>query len=143
MKRLPTDLKILNAIYEQYYETFTSFNEEHKTRNSKVYVPIDIKPIAESLGVDGDIVFGRLYYHLDKKYAYRKENAVKVPFFEKNFNNEKHIINFPLMASVLADLRDQEIKYLKTTKIASFSVIISILAVLISILSWLVPAFFS
>lgn len=70
MKKLTTDLEILNAIYEKYYDAFASYADAHnQTRNSKVYVPIDIESIAESLGVDGDIIFGRLYYHLNKKYA--------------------------------------------------------------------------
>ena len=135
MKKLQTDLEILNAIYEKYYDTFASYNDVNQTRNDKVYVPIDIKSIAKSLGVDGDIIFGRLYYHLNKKYGYIKENGKKVSFFEKNFNNEMHIINFPLMASVLADLRDQQKKYTISMWIAGVSACISIIAAVISVLS--------
>ena len=60
---LPTDLQILDAIYEKYYETFTAYLRIAPDRTAKIYVPVDIACIARQLGVDPDIVFGRLYYH--------------------------------------------------------------------------------
>lgn len=71
MRRVPTDLEILNVIYEQYYDEFSSYDKNSPTRSSKIYVPIDIGAIARRLH-DGDIVFGRLYYHLEKKYGYQR-----------------------------------------------------------------------
>lgn len=68
--KVPTDLAILDAIYEQYYDEFASYDKESPTRSSKIHVPIDIISIAERLRVDRDIVFGRLYYHLNAKYEY-------------------------------------------------------------------------
>jgi hypothetical protein len=133
MKKLPTDLEILNAIYEQYYETFAHYTDDNGSRRSKVQVPIDIHKIAADLKVDGDIIFGRLYYHLNKKYAYLKENGAKVSFFELMIDKDKHCINFPLMASVLADLRDKEQKHNISMGIAIGSIIISFFAIIISI----------
>jgi len=69
MNILPTDLKILNTIYEHYYDTFISFSKSDSGRSSKIFIPIDIKLIAKKLGVDVDIIFGRLYYHLEQKYG--------------------------------------------------------------------------
>ncbi len=31
MKKLPTDLQILNAIYERYYKTFAQYTDENIT----------------------------------------------------------------------------------------------------------------
>ncbi len=67
--RIPTDIQILDAIYERYYSTFAAFAKSAGDRSSKIYVPIDIKTIAYTLRVDGDIVFERLYYHLENKYG--------------------------------------------------------------------------
>ena len=36
--------------------------KEENLRVTKNYVPIDIDLLGEELGVDGDIIFGRLYY---------------------------------------------------------------------------------
>jgi hypothetical protein len=134
MKKLPTDLKILNAVYERYYDEFASYTDGGDSRNAKIYVPIDIKQLAEDLNVDGDIIFGRLYYHLDKKYGYRQEDDSRVPFFGLRVGKDKNCVNFPLMASVLADLRDRARRNRTATWIASGSLIISVIAIVISIL---------
>jgi hypothetical protein len=39
-------------------------------RITKNFVPIDVNVIGEKLGVDGDIIFSSLYYHLNQKYSY-------------------------------------------------------------------------
>ncbi len=134
MKKLPTDLQILNKIYELYYDVFAQFPDIKKNRKEKIYVPIDIKEIADDLQVDGDIVFGRLYYHLNGKYWYKQTNGSRVSFFELKIGEDKHCINFPFMASVLAELRDRARKHNIATWIAFGSLVISIIAIIISIL---------
>ena len=132
MRILPTDLKILNAIYEQYYDTFVSFSKNNSDRNAKNLIPVDIKLIAQKLGVDVDIIFGRLYYHLEQKYGYSRSNGAKVVFFTLKAGTDKNCINFPYMASVLANLRDREKKHSNATKIAIFSLIIAVASLLIA-----------
>jgi len=46
VKRLPTDLEILEDIYQRYYAVFSSFSREDPKRSTKVFVPIDIETIA-------------------------------------------------------------------------------------------------
>jgi hypothetical protein len=104
-KPLPTDREILDAIYERYYDTFANYSETAPTRSSKIYVPIDISEIAARLGVDGDIVFGRLYYYLEKKHGYQQQSGASVPLFALEAGGDRHCINFPYMASVLAAMR--------------------------------------
>ena len=134
MKRLPTDLQILNQIYEWYYDEFVKFTKENKERETKILVPIDIEKIAQKMKVDGDIVFGRLYYHLDKKHGYKKEDGSSVPLFTLIAGKDRHCVNFPLMASVLADLRQENKKYRMATTLAVVSLFISIVSLLISLL---------
>lgn len=67
MKRPPTDFELLKAIYERHREDFES--SPRIQQKLGVLIPIDIPAIAESLGVNADTVFGRLYHHLDPKYA--------------------------------------------------------------------------
>ncbi|MCU0988985.1 MAG: hypothetical protein MUE63_05220, partial [Xanthomonadales bacterium] len=64
MRRSPTDLQILEEIYRRYYADFAAFQRASPNRETKVYVPIDIQAIADHFKVDGDIIHGRLYYHL-------------------------------------------------------------------------------
>jgi hypothetical protein len=133
MKPLPTDLEILDAIYERYYETFASFSSGDKSRSTKVFVPVDIDAIAKDMGVDPDILFGRLYYHLEQKYGYKHEDGTAVQFFALGISDEMHCVNFPYMASVLAQLRDEGRKYRIATCMAIVSLVVSVAAVLISI----------
>lgn len=81
MNILPTDLQILNTIYNQYYDKFKSFSKNDSDRSAKNFIPVDIKLIAQKFGVDVDIIFGRLYYHLEQKYGYSRPDGSKVAFF--------------------------------------------------------------
>ena len=132
-KCLPTDIEILNTIYDEYYETFTSFTKGDSSRETKIYIPIDIALIAKKFDIDPDIIFGRLYYHLEKKYGYKKESDSHVHLFSLKTGKDSHCINFPYAASVLADLRAENKKFLVTTVTAVFSLIISIISIYISV----------
>ena len=106
--KIPTDLQILEKIYNKYYHKFESFEEGKSDRNTKIYVPIDVNQIGDELGVDGDIVFGRLYYHLNHKFSYKNKDESEVNFFALRLGSEKvdvHSVHFPYLASVLADLK--------------------------------------
>ena len=134
MRRLPTDFEILNAIYERYYDTFASFTREKPSRSAKILVPIDIDALAREMGVDHDIVFGRLYYHLEKRYGYKNDDGSVVHLFALRVGDDGHCVNFPLAASVLANLRDENRKYRLATVIAVVSLVVSLVSLYISIL---------
>ncbi len=125
MKGTPTDLQLLNTIYERYYDQFARYSEDNPEYQSKIYVPIDCAAIANELGVDGDIVFGRLYYDLENRYGYTQSNGSKVHFFAFKVGEDDHCVNLPLLASVLAGLRHENKRFLVTTWIAIIAIIIS------------------
>lgn len=133
--RTPTDLQILKLIYKMYYKIFESYTRGDNTRETKNYVPIDADKIGKRLKVDGDIIFGRLYYHLNKKHSYRQDDQSKVEFFALEIEEERHCIHFPYMVSILADLRNEKRKYRTATVIALISIVISLVSVTISIFS--------
>lgn len=133
-KTLPTDRQVLRTIYETYYEDFKLFDlhSENNSREAKIYVPIDIKRIAEKLKVDPDIIFGRLYYHINPKYGWTHEDKVKVlPFSLMVGQKDKHCVNFPLVASVLAELEETEDRYVETTFIAVFALAVAFISLMI------------
>jgi hypothetical protein len=133
----PTDLEILEKIYNCYYSEFVNFKEGK--RITKLYVPIDVDFIGEALGVDGDIIFGRLHYHLNRKYSFRQENNSRVDFFcnslTVNNRNETHLIRFELMASVLAELLLERSRQRLSNTVAIGSFIVSLIALVISLLN--------
>ena len=133
---LPTDLEILNKIYELYYDDFVDFDEDNPTREDKYIVPIDCEEVAKKLNADAELVFSRLYYHLREKYGYSKimpdgkELLVKIFIREPGYR--KHYVHFPFMTSVLADLREKEAKFWTTAIIAILAVVISFISLLYS-----------
>jgi hypothetical protein len=135
LKRVPTDLQILSVIYDRYYDTFAEFTRGDDSRMSKNLVPIDIEDVAGRLKVDRDIVFGRLHYHLNKKYGYQNQDGSRVDFFVVRVGSDKHCVQFPLMASVLADLKDQARRNNNSTLIAVGSLVVALVSMAISILS--------
>lgn len=127
MKKIPTDLEILTVIYNRYHDAFKAYAREEPDRITRIRVPIDIKKVAKECGVEEDMIFGRLYYHFNKKYSYRDENGDRITFFT-SMKFEGMSVNFPLVASVLADLELEN----KNFKIA---LLISLTALLFAVLS--------
>ena len=127
-----TDLEVLNTIYELYHSDFVAFEEGDDSRDTKIHVPIDCKKIAGKLKVDSDIIFGRLYYHLNKQYGYKQPDGSTVSFFAMKVGRDSKCINFPLMTSVLAGLRQEKRKFRIGTTIAVFALMVSVISLTIS-----------
>ena len=136
--KVPSDLDILEAIYKDYYQAFASYEKSDDSRTSKVYVPIDCAKIAKLLKTDGDIVFGRLYYHLQNKYGYKKNNGLNIDFFALSVGQtnkpDRHVVNFPLMASVLAGMQQENAKFEVGTKISIVALAISLCSIVVTLL---------
>ena len=130
MRRPPTDLKILRLIHKRYIDEFGKFDSSspEPERSSKLYVPIDCAALAKSLNVDPDIIFGRLYYHLDKKYGYVNTDGSRVHLFAFAVGNDRHAVNFPLLSAVLAELEESAFRFNAPFLISSAAILISILA---------------
>jgi hypothetical protein len=133
MTKAPTDLQILSAIYERYYADFIAHTDEKPTRHAKNYVPIDSGAVAGDLGVDPDIVFGRLYFDLEKRYGYKQDDGMLVPFFYLKLGNDSHVIHFPYLASIVASLRAEHRRNRTSTVIALVSLGVSVVSLAISI----------
>lgn len=98
-----------------------------------MHVPIDISGIASDLSIDGDIVFGRLYYDLEQRYGYKHEDGTRVRFFSLRTGDDRHTVNFPYLASVLARLRDENKKFRIAITVAIVSLIVSFFSLGISL----------
>jgi len=127
MKRPPTDREILRLIYDRYYDEFSTYDEKSSNRPHKIFIPIDCIKIAKELNVDEDIVFGRLYYHLEKKYGYTQDDGSKVHLFSMNFGKEHHVIHFPLLSSVLAEMEQSNFRFIAPIVISVIALIFSMM----------------
>ena len=128
-----TDRLLLKTIYDKYYSDFCV--SEHE-RESKHYVPIDCAAIAKKLKTDNDIVFGRLYYHLDKKHRYQQNNKTMVHLFTTVIGQDKDAINFPLLSAVLAELEELHHRFSLPLFVSFISLLISIMLIITTTQNW-------
>ena len=132
MSRIPTDLEIMEELYERYFESFRKYATEDPDRIARIRVPINVQEVAEACGVEEDMIFGRIFYHFNKKYSYKDEKGNVTTFFITD-KFEGLSVNFPIVASVLADLRTEKRKTDNFLFISSTALALSVIALLIAI----------
>lgn len=133
-RKTPTDREILDAIHDRYYETFLS-QRDPSGRLTTPFVPIDIGQIADGLSVDPDLVFGRLYYHLRPRHRQLESNQETYStLFELEVDSRPYCVNFPLLDSLVASMRDENRRWLLTTVIAVAGLVLSLVALIAGIL---------
>lgn len=102
VKRPPTDFEILREIYARHRDEFAA---NVVARSSKILLPIDVPAIAASFQTDNDVIFGRLYYHLDRKYGEPEQDGKpRKAFFTPVAGSDRNCVNFPLLEAILAGL---------------------------------------
>jgi hypothetical protein len=118
-----TDLKIMDAVLKECYFEF-------KKDNTKYYAVFDLRKVSKKLNIDYGILWGRFYYHLNKKYKGNIEKSELFYPFEGE-NRDLCSIHFPLLSSIVADKRDE---YFRFTVPLYLSVGFSVLSLVLSIL---------
>ncbi len=136
MKRLPKDVEILEAIYERYYDEYKTYAKDKPDQIARIRVPINIDVIAKQCNVEEDLIFGRLYYHFNKKYSYTDENGDRTTFFA-TIKFEGMGVNFPMVASTIAELRmkeQQEKRYEKALLFSMGALALSVISLVTALL---------
>lgn len=132
---IPTDETLLSIIYKENLKAFSEWSEENKTRVTKIWVPIDIDALGKKFRCDPDLIFGRLYYHMNEKYGSSTGDGQDVNFFNMRLANDRHVVNFPLLTSVLADLQDNRKRFIISTRLAALSLVVSAISIGIAVLT--------
>ncbi|MEO0548627.1 MAG: hypothetical protein AAFZ91_01810 [Pseudomonadota bacterium] len=132
-RSIPTDKALLAEIYKHYLRDFSAHTEENKIRQTKIWVPIDIDRLGRKFRTDPDLIFGRLYYHFNGKFASSTGDGESVSFFHMRMGADKHVVNFPLLTSVLADLQDDQKRFVISTRMAALSLIVSSVSIIIAV----------
>jgi len=132
MDEIPTDLEILEDIYYRYQEDFRRYAKKEPDRIARIRVPIEVEEVAEACGVDEDMIFGRIFYHFNKKYSYTNTDGEVTTFFTTE-KFEGLSVCFPMVASVLADKYAEKKQHETLLFIAGIAVVLSIIALLVAI----------
>jgi hypothetical protein len=99
-------------------------------------VPIDIPAIADRFDVDPESIFGRLYYHLDPKYAEPAlQGKPRKALFTPVAGDDENCVNFPLLEAVLAGLWQERRRDLWALGTALFSLAVALASLLVAILN--------
>jgi hypothetical protein len=136
VKRPPTDFQLLREIYQRHGGDFRSDAAAVARRSSKIMVPIDIPAIADRFDVDPESIFGRLYYHLDPKYAEPAlQGKPRKALFTPVAGDDENCVNFPLLEAVLAGLWQERRRDLWALGTALFSLAVALASLLVAILN--------
>lgn len=131
MDEIPTDLEILEDIYYRYQDDFRKYAKKEPDRIARIRVPIEVEDVAEACGVEEDMIFGRIFYHFNKKYSYTNSDGEVTTFFTTE-KFEGLSVSFPLVASVLADKYAEKKQNETLLFISGTAVVISIVALLVA-----------
>lgn len=134
MDKLLTNLQILEKIYSMCRGRFLSASEAHPERDHVNYIPIDIRALAVELRTNRHELFGRLYFHLDKKYQYQKSDGSFVHLFALSVGDKRHCINFPYLSAILSEHRSEYRRNLVSVSLSILSLIIALSALLLQLL---------
>lgn len=130
MAKIISDRALLKKIYKVHYSKFCDFDVDNPVRTTKNFVPVDMERVGRDLGINPGLVFGRLYYHLDKKYGYKQPDGALVPLFVLRMGEDRHLINFPLLEGVLADLEGAHWRFMLPIAVSAVALIISLAGVI-------------
>lgn len=132
MDDIPTDLEIIEDIYYRYHDDFRKYAKKEPDRIARIRVPIEVEDVAEACGVEEDMIFGRIFYHFNKKYSYTDTQGEVTTFFTTE-KFEGLSVCFPLVASVLADKYAEKKQQETQLFISGIAVALAIIALLVAI----------
>jgi hypothetical protein len=139
LKRPPTDFELLRAIYERHKSDYDA--RVASGGLGRIFVPVDIPAVANDLDSEENMVFGRLYHHLEEIHGQSRTAENWVPrktFFTPTIGSDENelvnAINFPLMEAVLAGLWLERRRDLRTFWTSIVSLGIAIASLVLSVL---------
>ena len=133
MNRLPTDRFVLQCIYDMYEGSYPGKKGPDNKGENDPYLAIDIPAVAAKLQCSPELLFGRLYYHLDQKYRYKQENGSIVPLFYLKVGEKRHAVHFPYLASILASQNQEFRRYALSLVFSAAALAVSVTSLIVSL----------
>jgi hypothetical protein len=132
---LPTDREILRCIFKMYKSAYPGKETGETRGKNDPYLPIKITEVASRLGCSPEMLFGRLYYHIDEKYRYTQDNNAQVHLFSLKVGTEMHCVNFPYLAAVLAEKNEERKRQLWSLGMAIAALIMSVASIIAQVVT--------
>lgn len=135
MNALPTDRRILECIYQMYQDSYPGKEVGEARGKNDPYLPINVTDVAARLGCLPELLFGRLYYHLDAKYRYDQDGGANVHLFSLQVGSERHCVNFPYLAAVLAEKNEEHSRQLWSLWLSIAALVLSVGAIVAQVVT--------
>lgn len=132
---IPTDRQILRCIFEKYAPDYPGKEAGEVRGKNDPYLPIKIHEVATRLGCSPEMLFGRLYYHLDAKFHYTKDGNAEVHLFSLKVGSEMHCVNFPYLAAVLAEKDEEHKRQLWSLGVAIAALVLSVASIIAQVIT--------
>jgi hypothetical protein len=136
MNKLPTDRKSLKCIFDTYKSDYPGPKDATGRGANDPFMLVDLVKIADKLHCAPELLFGRLYYHLDPKYRYKQDDGARVDLFLSNLKNKGHAVHFPFLASVLAGYEEEHRKLFWSMVFSITALVLSLLSLASNFLKW-------
>ncbi len=121
-----TDLELLKTIHSMYGSDYLNRGDSDEC----FYIPIKCDDIAKKMKVDVELVFQRLYNHLEKRHGYKNDDGSNVHFFAWKIGDKMCFINYPYLSAILSHMEDEKFELRITQVIAITAVVIALVALL-------------
>jgi hypothetical protein len=115
-----------------YESSYPGSKESAGRGENDPYIAIDVPAIAEKLECKAELLFGRLYYHLDQKYRYKQDNGALVPLFYLKVGEKRHAIHFPYLAAILSGLEHEHRKQAWALSISLLALVLSVASLVVN-----------
>jgi hypothetical protein len=93
-------------------------------------VPVDLQLVAQRLACDPHLLFGRLHFDMGTRLRWRDPkdaNITLASIFEAQAGPQRHVVNFPYLAAVLARLDAEARQTTWTRVLAIVAIVVSLL----------------
>lgn len=132
---LHTDREILQCIFDMYLPSYPGPDNKSGQAENDPYLPIDLRAVAARLACSAELLFGRLYYSLDRKHGYATDGGARVHLFAPLVGSKRHCVNFPFLAAILSEQRQENWKYNWTLWVAISAAALSVVSIVVQILT--------
>ena len=133
MNKLPTDREVLKCIYEMYESSYPCVQPGSARGENDPYLAIDIPAVAEKLKCKSELLFGRLYYHLDFKHRYKQDDGALVSLFYLKGGEKRYAVHFPYLAAILAGHDQEHRKQLWSLGLSIVALVLSVASLAVNL----------
>lgn len=134
-KDIVTDREILRCIYDMYQQQYPGPELPGGKRKNDPYLPISVREVAAKLGTSPEMLFGRLYYHLDAKYRYKDSEGAETHLFAMKVGEQMHCVHFPYLSATLAEHEAKHRQFWWTLWISIAALILSAASIISQIVT--------